>query len=164
MPLKISKLIRDLNAAMVAKINSVYNMGEIFEASYDIKPNSIGIKLKTGLPGVTFQIYTDAEITDSTTNSKSMNNLLKNFTADSFEGTEAFRSGFVDVYPLRNIYLTCSGLGNFNTVSLSGDRNIIKQIPVNARNLLRISNGFGLPRLQSSNLVACLFSTQRHIR
>ena len=60
-----------------------------------------------------------------------MNNLLKNFTADSFEGTEVFRSGFVDACPLRNIYLTCSGVGNFNTMSVSGDRNIVKQFPVN---------------------------------
>jgi hypothetical protein len=36
------------------------------------------------------------------------------------------------MYPLRNIYMTCSGLGNFNTMSVSGDRNIIKKVPVNA--------------------------------
>ena len=61
-----------------------------------------------------------------------MTNLLKTFTTDSFEGTEAFRSGFVDMCPLRNVYLTCSGLGNFNAMSVSGDRNIIKKIPVSA--------------------------------
>ncbi len=43
-----------------------------------------------------------------------------------------FRFGFVDTYPLRNIYLTCSGFGNFNAMGVSGDGDIIKQIPVNA--------------------------------
>ncbi len=61
-----------------------------------------------------------------------MNNLLSNFTADSFEGAEVFRPGFVDMYPLPNIYLTRSGLGNFKTMSVSGDRNIIKEIPADA--------------------------------
>ena len=42
--------MRDLNAAIVAKINAAYNMGEIFVIDYDVKTNSIGIKLKTTFP------------------------------------------------------------------------------------------------------------------
>ena len=56
--------------------------------------------------------------------------LLKNFTAEMLADSEVKRSGFVDTRPLRNIYLTCSGLGNFNAMSVSGERKIIKQIPV----------------------------------
>jgi len=123
---------RDLNAAIVAKMSEVYNLGEIVTSDYDVRTNSIGIKLKVGAVGVTFKLYTDGEFTSPSNKNRSMNALLKNFTSDSFEGTEVFRSGFVDMYPLRNVYLTCSGLGNFNTMSVSGDRNIIKKIPVNA--------------------------------
>ncbi len=94
--------------------------------------STIGITLKAATPSRTFKIYTDSEFTDPTKKSRSMNNMLNNFTADSFEGTDVFRSGFVDMYVLRNIYLTCSGLGNFNTMSVSGDRNIREKIPVNA--------------------------------
>ena len=36
------------------------------------------------------------------------------------------------MYPYRNVYMTSSGIGNFNTMSVAGDRNIIKKIPVNA--------------------------------
>jgi hypothetical protein len=43
-----------------------------------------------------------------------------------------YESGFLDLFPIRNLYLTCSGLGNFNTMSVSGDRSIVKKIPVNA--------------------------------
>ena len=34
--------------------------------------------------------------------------------------------------PRRNLYLCCSGLGNFNTVTLNGNRNVVKKIPVTA--------------------------------
>jgi len=43
-----------------------------------------------------------------------------------------FVSGFIDLVPTRNLYLSGSGLGDFNTVTLSGNRNIVRQIPVNA--------------------------------
>ena len=42
-----------------------------------------------------------------------------------------FTSGFVDFQPIRNVYLCCSGLGNFQTLTLSGERNVVKKIPVN---------------------------------
>ena len=125
--------VRDLNEAIVTKMNAAYNsLGEVFAMDFDVKTNTIGIKLKTATAGTTFKIYTDNEFTVPANKTRSLNTMLKNFTEDSFEGTEVFRSGFVDMYPLRNIYLSCSGLGNFNTMSVSGDRNIIKKIPVNA--------------------------------
>ena len=125
--------VRDLNEAIVAKMNAAYSgLGEVFAMDYDSKTNTIGIKLKTATVGTTFKIYTDNEFTVPANKTRSLNTMLKNFTEDSFEGTEVFRSGFVDMYPLRNIYLSCSGLGNFNTMSVSGDRNIINNIPVNA--------------------------------
>ena len=62
---------------------------------------------------------------------KTLNTLLKNFTQKAYDATSLL-SGYVDMYPLRNIYMTSSGLGNFNTMSVTGDRNIIKKIPVNA--------------------------------
>ena len=61
-----------------------------------------------------------------------LNALLKNFTAKVNTNTSPFVSGFIDMYPYRNVYMTSSGLGNFNTISLAGDRNIIKKIPANA--------------------------------
>ena len=60
-----------------------------------------------------------------------MNTLLKNTTSQGFSEMD-FVSGYVDIYPIRNIYMTASGLGNFNTMSVAGDRNIVKKIPVTA--------------------------------
>ncbi len=56
----------DLNTAIFAKINAACKMGEIFVIDYDDKTNSIGVKLKNNIPGITFKIYTDSELTDPT--------------------------------------------------------------------------------------------------
>ncbi len=60
-----------------------------------------------------------------------MNFILKNTGTKAYDST-AHESGYIDLYPIRNIYMTASGLGNFNTTSVAGDRNIIKKIPVTA--------------------------------
>ncbi len=57
---------RDLNVVIVAKINAVYNQGEIFVMESDAKANTIGIKIETATPSITFEIYTDSELTDPT--------------------------------------------------------------------------------------------------
>ncbi len=41
-------------------------------------------------------------------------------------------SGYIDLNPVRNLYLSSSNFGNFNTTSVTGDSTIIKKIPVNA--------------------------------
>jgi hypothetical protein len=155
--------VRDLNEAIVTKMNAAYNsLGEVFAMDFDVKTNTIGIKLKTATAGTTFKIYTDSEFTVPANKTRSLNTMLKNFTADSFEGSEVFRSGFVDMYPLRNIYLSCSGLGNFNTMSVSGDRNIIKKIPVNADygNVIFYESATGLDYLDCSHQTLSRISFQ----
>ena len=79
----------------------------------------------------TFQILTDAEI-DAQKAKVSMNALLKNFAPKICKLSDGFTSGYIDLYPLRNIYMSASGIGNFNTMTIAGDRNIIKKIPINA--------------------------------
>jgi hypothetical protein len=64
--------------------------------------------------------------------SATVNNILRNFTAKVNNNNSLYESGFIDLFPIRNLYLSCSGLGNFNTMSVSGDRSIVKKIPVNA--------------------------------
>ena len=83
-----------------------------------------------------FKILTDSEMLARGVSAahlkRSANNLLKNFTSGVvYVKSFPFTSGYVDMNPLRNAYLSCTGLGNFSTMSLTGDRNIIKQIPLN---------------------------------
>jgi hypothetical protein len=63
--------------------------------------------------------------------SATVNDILCNFTAKVYSNTSPYVSGFVDLFPIRNLYLSCSGIGNFNMMSVTGERSIVKQIPVN---------------------------------
>jgi hypothetical protein len=62
---------------------------------------------------------------------RSMNTTLKNLARKPFDNSDDV-TGYIDILPMRNIYMTASGLGNFNTMSVAGDRSIVKKIPVNA--------------------------------
>ncbi len=48
----------------------------------------------------------------------------KEFKYDISKGydTNPYVSVYVDMYPLRNIYMTSSGLGNLNTIGVSRDK------------------------------------------
>jgi hypothetical protein len=60
----------------------------------------------------------------------SMNNVINNHKPQV--NTVSFKTGHINLFPIRNLYLVASGLGSFNTMSVSGERSIIKKIPVNA--------------------------------
>jgi hypothetical protein len=121
----------NLGLAIAAAMNSAA-LVEYFESLYDVKTNSLTIKLKAAYSTIPFEIYTDAYIKQITSiDKKTMNSLLKNFTSKGYN-TLPFVSGYVDLFPLRNIYMTSSGLGNFNTMTITGERNVVKKIPVNA--------------------------------
>jgi hypothetical protein len=101
-----------------------------FTASPNVAQNTIGI---VGETNATFEILTDTQIKAFGFNAdKSINNVLRNFTPEVHHGNYPYVSGFIDLNPIRNLYLTCSGLGNFNTMSVNGDRSIVKKIPVTA--------------------------------
>ena len=122
----------NLGLAIVAAMNSVSGV-DYFESLYDVKTNSLTIKQKPAYATILFDIYTDIAVQELAPPyaKKTMNSLLKNFTSKGYN-TNAFASGYIDLYPLRNIYMTSSGLGNFNTMTVSGDMNVSKKIPVNA--------------------------------
>ena len=105
-----------------------------FESSYDSATNILTIKLLAAAKiASVFQILTDDafKTASPTLVFRSMNTILKNFTQKPLDNSDDM-TGYIDMYPLRNIYMTASGLGNFNTMSVAGDRNIVKKIPVTA--------------------------------
>ena len=86
-------------------------------------------------PQNSFYVLTDAELkTDGKTVilARPTNSLIKNYTSNANNNISFFVSGYIDLNPMRNVYLNCSGLGNFNTMTLAGNRNVVKKIPVNA--------------------------------
>jgi hypothetical protein len=116
-----------LNEMIVFEMNLVYP--EHFTARPNLTQNTIGIEGKTSKA---FELLTDSQLKAFNLNTNAtINNVLRNFTPRVHSNDYHYVSGFVDLFPIRNLYLTCSGLGNFNTMSVSGDRSIVKKIPVN---------------------------------
>ena len=40
-------------------------------------------------------------------------------------------TGFIDLTPVRSLYLHCNEISNFNQLTVAGNSSIIKKIPVN---------------------------------
>ena len=43
-----------------------------------------------------------------------------------------FISGYVDLFPIRNLYITSQTLGTYNYSSLNCERGVLKQVPIRA--------------------------------
>ena len=129
----------DLGLAIVTAMNAIMATivsitTERFKSSYDKSTNLLTIGFIVGVNNRSkFEIYTDehVKLTRPSLVSRTINTMLKHFSSQGFSDKD-FVSGYIDIYPLRNIYMTASGLGNFNTMSVSADRNIAKKIPVTA--------------------------------
>ena len=75
-------------------------------------------------------ILTDSEIIEKGySQPQSLNNVMNNRVPTV--NNVSFKTGYINLFPIRNLYLVASGLGSFNTMSISGERSIIKKIPVN---------------------------------
>lgn len=75
-------------------------------------------------------ILTDSEIVSKGySKPQSLNNVMNNRVP--MVNNVSFKTGYINMFPIRNLYLVASGLGSFNTMSISGERSIIKKIPVN---------------------------------
>jgi len=125
--------ITNLAAAIAHQMNVACAMA-VFESEADLKTNVIRISLQAPYADRNWRIATDSELKSENRTSelaRSMNGLIKNFVSKG-QNIQDFVSGYIDLVPIRNIYLSASGLGNFNTMTITGDRNIVKKIPVNA--------------------------------
>ena len=124
-----------LNAAIVDAMNKgtaiMPPVGNRFQSDPSVSTNKIGIK---GLTTTSFSLYTDEQLTDIGMPKplNTINEVIRNYTPKTCNNTNPFVSGYVDLFPIRNVYVTSTGLGNFNTLSVSGERNIIKKIPITA--------------------------------
>ena len=79
-----------------------------------------------------FRILTDAELPAHgfTAPYYSINTMIQNDTA--YDPDMTFVTGYVNLFPNRNLYIVSPSLGKFDTMSVSGERKILKKVPVNA--------------------------------
>ena len=62
----------------------------------------------------------------------SINTIIKNTVSKSVATNDSFTSGFIDLFPIRNLYLISNTLGTNNSMSINGEWGILKKTPVNA--------------------------------
>ena len=109
-----------------------------FTATANLNQNTISISNSVAgatpaFPGYTFKILTDAELPGAgiATPFNSINTVLQNTTAARGFSLN-YLSGFLDMHPIRNLYLSSPNLGTYDTLNITGDQSIVKKIPVNA--------------------------------
>ena len=124
-----------LGEAIAAAMNAAITGSNIntFFSNWDKLKNTFVITLADSLLTNRFEIYNDAQLKERNSSAlgASINLLIKNPPSKGLNNSP-FISGYVDNIPTRNLYLCCSGLGNFNTATLNGNRNVVKKIPVTA--------------------------------
>ena len=124
--------VAGLGTAIAKAISDRVQKADAVVSTYNKLYESITISLTD--TNNRFNVWTDAEMkagNKSNVLARSINSLIKNFVSQ-LNSNAPWTSGYIDMIPMRNVYLNCSGLGNFNTMTLSGNRNVAKKIPVNA--------------------------------
>ena len=133
-----------LNAILVALMNSVQNT---HTANTNISGNTVGISTSTTTSNqsyivdavqytneLTFEILTDNQIKSLNYPQpvQSINNYLINNIPKVNNNASPYVSPYVNLNPIRNLYITSGNFGGYNTMSISGERGIVKKVPVRA--------------------------------
>ena len=62
-----------------------------------------------------------------------INTSLQNTTPKVHSPSAYFHTGYIDLFPIRNLYIVSQTLGNYKSVSVNGEWGTIKKVPVRAR-------------------------------
>ena len=121
-------------------LNLQYDTGgrtDTYTVSYLSKENKINIVCN--YPDIIFEVLSETEVINNIGNFTNLepNNLnsiygILNYNVSSGDHSDqlSWYSGFVDLQPIKNIYLVCNDLCNYNQLTLSGYSGIVKKIPV----------------------------------
>jgi hypothetical protein len=124
-----------MNTGYLSPINTV--IPNKFISTPSISKNKILI----GNNDNSFEILTDEQVLGHIYNGweeasyplHSINAMIQNFTPNHIErGVDFYMSGYVDLFPIRNLYITSQALGNFSSISLNGERGVLKKVPLRA--------------------------------
>ena len=130
-----------LATELTAKINA---LGYTSTVIYNASKQQISISITT----YSFKFLTDNELQTIDTldpayqwqgtaydknNLQSANDLIKhNYTTSSTYSSASPFVTYIDLQPIRNIYISSPNIGNFNTIGARGESSIIKKVPVTA--------------------------------
>ena len=142
----------DLASEIQSKMNTAVSGSVIVNKTFTVAYNAYTQKINV-LIGInsTFKLLTENDIKSKLNNTwTSLSNTPADYDANDamdintdmlklnegnsplYDSNNPFVSSFINLQPIRNLYLSSLGLGNYNTVDLKGNRSIIKKIPVTA--------------------------------
>ena len=125
-----------LATELAAKINA---LGYTSTVTYNANKQQISVSITA----YSFKFLTDNELQSDTiawqgtaydkNNLQSANDLIKNnySTSSTYNNASPFVT-YIDLQPIRNIYISSPNIGNFNTIGPRGQSSIIKKVPVTA--------------------------------
>lgn len=125
--------IQTLNAEIADQMNNAMPSGDAFTADPKAATNQISIKVPP-TSSIEFEILTDAQLLQYGYSAplQTANAVLRNMYPKVNSASSPFVSSYVDMFPIRNIYIVSPNLGNFNTISCSGESGIVKKVPVSS--------------------------------
>ena len=98
------------------------------------------IRISVNYNDITFQILPDNDILthpawfpdiNGAENIHSINTVLGNYTLTTHDFDNSYYSGFIDLQRVKNLYLHCNEISNFNQLTVAGNSSIVKKVPVN---------------------------------
>ena len=115
------------------------------------RPNTYSIHYNTSTNKYTFSsnyatvifvVLTDGEIAPlagsfsdpvDVNNLYSINQVLGNTTpaTDAYTNVAPYTTNFIDLTPVKNIYIHCNEISNYNQLTVAGNSSIVKKVPVN---------------------------------
>ena len=111
-----------------------------FSVSYVAGLNKI--QIQSNYSEVIYTVLTDSDVLVDNgerfvenvdpNNLKSINKVLGVYTTsgDASTNTVPYVTGFIDLTPIKNIYLHCNEISTFNQLTVAGNSSIIEKIPV----------------------------------
>ena len=109
---------------------------DTYTVTYDTRLNKITIAVNYA--NLIFNVFTEAEVIANqneftgidVSNLHSINMVLNTVDTLPTHGIAlAFVSGFSDLVPVKNLYLHCNEICNYNQLSVAGNSSIVKKIP-----------------------------------
>ena len=135
----------ELATEMKTQINGIVdnvNFANTYEVIYSVETNKIAISsnyAERQLAVLTEEqiklIYGDCiwNVSFDANNVQSVHEVLGNYQMNVYQYNKPYVSGFVNLQPIRNIYVHSSQLSNYNQANLrTGDSTVVKKLPVTA--------------------------------
>jgi hypothetical protein len=110
-------VIGNFNCEYLSSTNSIKltcDVGVYFKV---LTPPDLKTRVNGAWNGVDYDVY----------HPRDMNGILRNTDGVSPWYYNLYESGYLDLHPIRNIYLKSSNMGNFNTLGANGESGIIKK-------------------------------------